>query len=169
MAVCDFGGSFFSTNFIDRDSCFTFLSYKLPQDVFVAGVEGNVHQIVIRYSHFDSTYAGYTLHNFDLRQEFQDIDDSHAPHVVPIGKTLIRIDRISMNITRQVPDYVLVKVSDLVDDQVNLIRVECSDDDSSKITNILNVSKMSNMRSLVSGNADSIPDFSVYSGSEFFF
>ena len=169
MAVCDFGGSFFSTNFIDRDSCFTFLSYKLPQDIFVAGVEGNVHQIVIRYSHFDSTYAGYTLHNFDLRQEFQDIDDSHAPHVVPIGKTLIRIDRISMNITRQVPDYVLVKVSDLVDDQVNLIRVECSDDDSSKITNILNVSKMSNMRSLVSGNADFIPDFSVFSGSEFFF
>lgn len=168
MIICSMIDSFYSANFIDQKNCRHVVSYQLPNNVFISNVEGNVHMVVVKYAHYDSTYAGYSLHSFDLRYEYQDIDDSLAPHVIPMAKTLIRLDRVSMNLTRQVQPYLFVKASDLNPDSVTMIRVDCTDG-SGTATNIVNVTALSNMKKNVYSNGDSVPNFNVYPGSHVIF
>jgi hypothetical protein len=167
--VCDIISSFYSSNFIDVSSCKNIKTFVIPQDVAVANIEGNVHQLVIKYCHFDSTYAGYSVHNFDLNDEFSHIDDSQAPHVVPLGKSLIKVDRDYMNITRQIEPYIYINVEKLKDDVQNSVSVVCTDGSGAKATNILKIRKLSDMRQGVEGQAASIPLLAAYVGHGFSF
>lgn len=162
--VCDIISSFFSSNFIDRTSCRNIKTFVLPDNVAVANVEGNVHQLVVKYCHFDSTYAGYTVHNFDLNDEFSHIDDSQAPHVVPLGKSLIKVDRYFMNITRQVEPYIYVEVEKLTDNVENSVTVNCTDGSGISARNVLKITKLSDMKQGVFGNASAVPLLGAYVG-----
>lgn len=168
MVVCDLIDSFYSLNFIDRSSCVQSVTYVLPENVYITKVEGNVHQVVVKYAHFDGTYAGFSLHDYDLKYEFSDIDDSQAPHAIPIGKTLIKVGRDTLNLTRQVKPYVFVDLNDLMNDTVTTIRVECSDSEG-LATNFIQIYKMSDMRKNVVGDPDSIPAIGAYPGTEVWF
>ena len=165
LLVCDIIDSFYSLNFIDKDSCRVSASYVLPADVYITKVEGNVHQVVTKYAHFDGTYAGYSSHNFDLNQEFADIDDSQAPQAIPLGKTLVLIGKDSMRLTRQVKPYLFIRVDDAQDDSTSLIRVDCADEDGS-VSNFVTVYKMSDMRKHVVGAPESIPSLALYPGTD---
>lgn len=169
MYVCDFGGDFNTSKFIDMDSCKTYLSYKTFDNVSISNAEGNQHQIVVKYCHDDSTYAGYSLHNFDLRIEENHYDDSMAPHLVPLGRTLVRVTRDNIDLLRMVRDYVIVNATDLVSG-MNTIRIDCTDDDTpTPVSAILYVTKMDNMKSEVRAVTDRVPEFSVYEDSQFMF
>lgn len=73
-------------------------------------------------------------------------------------------------IHRMVPPYFKVKASDLAEDKLNIIRIECTDDDTTKpVANYLNITQISNMNYGVFLNKDKIPDFSVYDGGRFMF
>jgi hypothetical protein len=138
MVICDLIDSIYSLNFIDRSSCVQSVTYVLPENVYITKVEGNVHQVVVKYAHFDGTYAGYSLHDYDLRYEYSDIDDSLAPHAIPMGKTLVKVDRTTLKLTRQVKPYVFVDVNDLANDTVTTIRVECTDSEGTA-TNFIQI------------------------------
>lgn len=169
LSKCDFGGDFSSPSFIDADDCAQMHSYNISDNATISLVEGNVHQLVIKYVYFDGTYAGYSVHNFDLRIEWLHIDDSQASHLVPLGKNLVRVNKDSMEIHRMVPDFVYFKGSDLADG-MNLIRIECTDQDSTTpVPNILRVYKMDDLKENVIANGTQLPTFSVYEGDEIFF
>lgn len=169
LYVCDIISSFFSSNFIDRSSCRNILSFKIPDSVAVANVEGNIHQIVVKYCHFDSSYAGYSVHNFDLNDEFSHIDDSQAPHVVPLGKSLIKVDRQYMNITRQVGPYIYILVEKLTDNVQNNITVTCTDGSGATARNTLKITKLSDMKQGVYGDAGALPLLATYIGQSMTF
>ncbi len=167
--VCDFSGEWNTSNFIDLDSCKTYTSFKTFDNVSISNAEGNAFQIVVKYCHDDSTYAGYSLHNFDLRIEDNHYDDSLAPHLVPLGKTLVRVTRNNIDILRMVPDYIIINATELVSG-INNIRIDCTDDDTTTpVTYMLYVTKMDNMKSEVRAVADRVPEFSVYEDSMFMF
>lgn len=169
IAICNIVSSFYSENFIDKSRCRRSSSFVLPDNVYVSDVEGNVHQVVIKYNHYDGTYAGYSVHNFDLRDEHSFIDDSKAPHIVPIGKSLIKLSRTSMNITRQVAPYIYVDLSQLADDQVNYVKITCQDGKGGQASNTLEIMKMSDMRLGVDGDASKIQKLATYEGDSVFF
>lgn len=169
LSVCDFGGDFGTPKFVDFDDCAGIPSYSLATQVAVSGVEGNVHQIVVKYVHYDNTYAGFSLHNFDLKFEYQDIDDSKASHYVVLEKNLIKVTKDVMEIHRIVPPFLLIKASDLNPGK-NIIRVECIDSDEQEpIQNFINFVKMDNLKDAVSFNSSSLSDFEVYEGDQHVF
>ena len=169
LAVCDFGGDFGTHNFIDVENCGALPSYNLTDNASVSGVEGNVHQVVVKYVYFDNTYAGYSVHNFDLKLEWSHIDDSLAAHVVPIGKNLIRVNSTIMEIHRIVPPFVFIKAEDLFPG-VTKIRVECIDDDETDyVPNFMNFTKMDNLKDSVTFNGTGLPQFSAYEGDDVVF
>lgn len=169
LAVCDFAGDFGTPTFVDPDYCNPFLTYAIPDNITIATVEGNTHQVVIKYVYYDSTYAGFSIHNFDMHFEYAHIDDSLAAHVVPLGKSLIRVNRTTLQIFRQVPEFYFLKVDDLTPGQ-NVIRVQCTDDDTpSAVANFIYVNKMANMKDNVVGNNTTIPEFSAYEGGDLMF
>ena len=129
LHICDFGGQPLTPAFINLASCQTYLSYRTYDNVSISNVEGNGHMVVVKYCHFDSTYAGYSLHQFDLRYEDNQYDNSSAAHLIPLGRTLVNITRTNMSLYRQVEPYILVKASDLADGN-NSIRVDCTDKDN---------------------------------------
>ena len=169
ISICDIISSFYSGNFIDKSSCTHIPTTILPQDVYVSYVEGNVHQVILKYSHFDSTYAGYSVHNFDLLDQYADIHDSLAPHVVPIGQSLVRLTKLSMNITRQVEPYIYVDVSKLEDNIDNIVKIKCTDADGGSAQNEVMIFKLSDMRLGVYGRADKIPLLATYKGQSLVF
>ena len=169
LAVCDFGGDFGTPSFVDADFCAALPSYTLSDNSSVSGVEGNVHQVVVKYVYFDNTYAGYSVHNFDLKLEWSHIDDSLAAHVVPIGKNLIRVNSTTMEIHRIVPPFVFIKAEDLFPG-VTKIRVECIDDDETDyVPNFINLTKMDSMKDYVVSNNTGLPGFEVFEGDSHFF
>ena len=89
LHICNIDGSFNSSTFIQESDCRTYLSYRTFDNVSISNVEGNQWMVVVKYCHFDSTYAGYSLHQFELRYEDNRYDDSTAPHLVPLGRTLV--------------------------------------------------------------------------------
>ena len=169
ISICNFGGNFNETDFIDHSSCSSIESFVIPDDVSISVVEGNIHQIVVQYVHYDSTYAGFSLHSFDLKFETKHIDDSLAHHLVPLGKTLIKVNKTDVVIHRMVPPYFFVKAEQLKDGP-QTIRVECNDTDSTTpVANFINITKLASMTDGVYLNHDKIPDFSVYEGDHFMF
>ena len=167
--VCNFQGDFGTPAFIDKDNCNSMPSYQIPDDVSISVVEGNIHQLVIQYVHFDSTYAGYSHHNFDLLFETKYIDDQYAYHLVPLGKSIIRVNRTELGIYRMVRPYFLIKADELKDG-FNSIRVECKDLDTlSPVATFINVTKLASMTDGVYINEDKIHSFSVYDGGQFMF
>jgi hypothetical protein len=167
--ICNFQGNFGQSNFIDTKSCSSIPSFKIPDDVSISLVEGNIHQIVVQYVHFDSSYAGYSLHNFDLQYEKFEIYDTYAFHKVPLGKSLIKVNRTALAIYRMVDDYFFINADELKDGG-NIIRVECSDSESTTpVANYISVTKLTSMTDGVFLNNDKIPDFSVYDGGRFMF
>ena len=169
ISICNFNGNFGDANFIDTNACASIPSFTIPDDVAISLVEGNVHQIVIQYAHFDSTYAGYSLHNFDLRYETNHIDDSLAHHNIPIGKSIIKVNKTGLAIQRMVPPYFFIKAEKL-DAKQQIIRVECKDVDSTTpVANFINITMIESMLDGVYLNHDKIPDFSVYDGGRFMF
>ena len=169
LSKCDFAGDFGTANFIDLAGCARMHSYNISDNASISGVEGNVHQVVVKYVYFDNTYAGYSVHNFDLKLEWLHIDDSQAAHFVPLGKNLVRVNQTKLEIHRMVPPFVYIKASDLVTG-VNMIRVECKDDDSADyVPNFIAAFMMGNMKDNVVVNESALPKFSVYEGDEIFF
>lgn len=74
-----------------------------------------------------------------------------------------------MSLYRQVPAYVYVE-SPLLADGTNLVRIDCTDDDSSiPVTNVITVNKMVDMKDMVMANNTAIPDFNVYEDDHFMF
>ena len=164
LHICDFGGQPLTPNFINLNSCQTYLSYRTYDNVSISNVEGNGHHVVVKYCHFDSTYAGYSLHQFDLRYETNQYDISTAAHLVPLGRTLVNITKTNMSLYRQVEPYILTAASDLVDG-MNIIRVDCTDNENkTAVSSFFNVQKMNNIRDLVFANQTTVPEFSVYEG-----
>ena len=169
ISVCNFQGNFTQSNFVDTKACSAIPSYQIPDNVSISVVEGNVHQLVVQYTHFDSTYAGFSLHNFDLKFEMSHIDDSLAHHFVPLGKSIIKVNKTTLAIHRMVPPYFFVNADDLKDG-FNSIRVDCTDADStSAVSTFINITKLASMTDGVYLNHDKIPDFSVYDGGRFMF
>ena len=169
ISVCNFNDAFGTPNFIDTKACAVMPSYKIPDNVSISVVEGNVHQLVVQYVHFDSTYAGFSLHNFDLRWETNHIDDSLAHHLVPLGKSIVKVNKTDLAIHRMVPPFFFVKADDLADG-FNSIRIECKDAESmTPVPNFINITKLTSMTDGVYLNHDKIPDFSVYDGGRFMF
>ena len=169
LSKCDFVGEFGSANFIDMDGCARMHSYNISDNASISGVEGNVHQVVVKYVYFDNTYAGYSVHNFDLKLEWLHIDDSQAAHYVPLGKNLVRVNQTNLEIHRMVPPFVYIKGSDLVPG-VNKIRVECMDEDMHDfLPNFITVTMMANMKDNVVVSESALPKFSVYEGDEIMF
>lgn len=170
LAICNFGGSWTDGNFLSTDNCAAMPSYVLPTGVFISRVEGSDYLVVVKYVHADSSYAGYSLHNFGLKTEESDISDM-SPHVVPFGKALIMADHNDFNITWQVPPYYYLSVNDLTTvDAPTLIRVQAQDDNTTTpVYATVNVTKMGSIYSLVSLNQQNIPDFNIYEGTDLWF
>lgn len=170
LYVCNFLESRGSPSImIDQDSCNPIHTFQIPNDAAISYVEGNTHQIVIRYTHFDSTYAGYSVHNFDLKFEYSHIDEDSAPHVIPIGKTLIRLNKTTAEILRQVDPYYFVHASDL-NPGANLVRIDCTDAQTpQKVSNIFTINMMANMKDMVFTTNITVPEFAAYENSDLFF
>ena len=170
LYICDINGDFSSGSLIRPEDCKTYLSYKTYDNVSISNVEGNQWMVVVKYCHFDSTYAGYSLHQFELRYEDNRYDDSLAPHLVPLGRTLVNVTKTNMSLFRQVAPYVYAEGENLIDG-TNLIRVDCTDDDSPTlpVSNIITANKMINMKDMVMANSTVIPDFNVYEDDYFMF
>ena len=168
--ICNFQGKFGESNFIDTKACSSITSFKIPDGVEISVVEGNIHQIAVQYTHYDSTYAGYSIHNFDMQFEVNDIDDKEADHLIPLGKSLIRVNNATLKIHRMVPPYFFIKAEDLKSTQVNKVRVQCTDNDSKDpVVNVITLTKLDSLLDGVVLNKDKIPDFSVYDGGRFMF
>lgn len=164
--VCNFKGAWGAPDFVDKTTCASMQSYHIPDDVAVDDVEGNAHQIVVKYTHFDGTYAGYSAHNFDLRMEWSRIDDSQAHHLIPLGKTLMALNRTHLDIHRMVPPYFYLKADGLKAGN-NIIRIDCQDNTTSKpVSGMLNVYMIESMKNGVTINGDIIQDFAVYDGEK---
>lgn len=166
LNVCDFGGEFGTPEFINLATCRTYLSYRTYDNVSISEVEGNQHQIVVKYTHADSSYAGYSLHQLELRFEENYYDMEDAPHLVPIGRTIVKITKTNMTLYRMVSPYVLVNAPDLADG-TNIIRVDCTDDDNTTtVTNFMYAYKMVNIKDAVIANQSLVPEFSLYENDE---
>lgn len=160
--ICNFAGPFGTPNFIDTQNCNPIATFAIPNDVGVQIVEGNIHQVVIKYTHFDSTYAGFSLHNFDLKFERNHIDDSQAPQVVPIGKSIVGFGQSIAEIHRIVPPYYFVAGTDL-HNSINNIRIDCTDDDTqTPVSKFVTINMMQSMRDLVMTTNSSIPELATY-------
>ena len=169
ISICNFQGRFGEQNFIDVKACAAMPSIQIPDGVSISVVEGNVHQVNVQYVHFDSTYAGFSNHNFDLRHEFSHIDDQYAHHLIPLGKSLIKVNKTELAIHRMVPPYFFVKADELKAG-LNIIRIECKDiDTTSPVASYINVTMLESMNDNVYLNKDKIPDFSAYDGGRFMF
>ena len=167
--ICNFKGQWGAADFIDVSACASMQSYHIPDDVAIDDVEGNDHQIIIKYNHFDGTYAGYSAHNFDLRMEWSHIDDSQAHHLVPLGKTLMALNRTNLDIHRMVPPYFYLPAEGLLPGN-NIIRIDCQDDTTPKpVSGMLNVYMIESMKDGVTLNGAIIQDFSVYDGERLMF
>jgi hypothetical protein len=167
--ICNFKGVWGADDFIDKESCSSIESYHIPDDVSIDDVEGNVHQVVVKYTHFDGTYAGYSAHNFDLRFEWSRIDDSKAHHVLPLGKSLMALNQTHLDIHRMVSPYFYLAAEGLAPGN-NIIRIDCQDDTTPKpVSGMLNVYMIESMKDGVTLNGSLIHDFSVYDGERFMF
>ncbi len=166
IAVCDFGGEWSQSNFINTNSCTSYLSFSTLDNVSISNIEGNSHQLVVKYTHADSTYAGFSLHNFDLHIEYNQYDVSTSPHLIPLGRSLVSVTKTNMSLYRMVTPYVLVQGSDLCDG-FNMIRIQCTDQETtSPVTVFFNITKMTNMRDMVFANQSLVPEFGLYEGDE---
>lgn len=162
--ICNFKGEWGTSDFIDLKACSSMPSYHIPDDVSIDDVEGNDHQVVVKYTHFDGTYAGYSAHNFDLKMEWSKIDDSLAHHLVPLGKTLMALNRTHLDIHRMVPPYFYVQASHLAAGN-NIIRVDCQDSTTIEpVAGKINIYMIESMKDGVYLNGSWLQDFSVYDG-----
>ena len=145
-------------------------SYHLNANTHISKVEGNIHQIVIKYVHGDSSYAGWSVHNFELRYEDSEMSDT-VDHVVPVGRNLIYVNDHLMYVTQSVRPYYYLEVNTLIKvDTPTVIRIQCKDDQTTDfVATFINVTKMANIFSLVSFNQSNIPDFNVYENGDLFF
>lgn len=128
LAVCNIIGEFGESNFVDRNCSQIPASLEHGTDFTISEVEGNVHQILVRYTHADGVYAGYSWHSFDLKMESSHLDDTHSPGVVVLQKDLVVINQKDMGIIREVPAFVYLRASDLCNETSTVkIPVSCKD------------------------------------------
>jgi hypothetical protein len=165
VAICDIISNFYDSNFINKAGCNQFTSFKMPQNVdgtYITAVEGNIHHIIVKYCYYDSTYAGYSIHSFDYKYEYVDIQDSQAPHVIPMGKTFVYVTKNSAAISRQVDPYYYVNLFNATSTLVET--VQCWDLDTPPTNVTVTINYMGNMNWNASISPGNIPAFSVYEG-----
>lgn len=168
--ICNFHGSWESGSFIDTSNCKISPTSNIPDDIYISTVEGNAHQVVIKYVFDDSTYAGYTVENFDLRVGWWDLDDSLAPHYVPIGKSLIRVNSQQFDIYRMVLPYFFSPAygPQGLGQRQNQIRIDCiAPNNGSTVTNFINIYVLTSMLDNVYVNNNNLyPVLNAYPGSD---
>ena len=170
IQICDLTDNFFSANFIDYPNCNGFPSFKLPeaQDAFIASVEGNIHQIVVKFTHPDSSYAGYSLHNFDMKYETTHIDETAAPIVIPLGKSLVFLGQSLINLYREVPPYAYIDASQLNFNTPQTVRITCTDSNNTA-TNDVALFVLGDMNNIITSTGVNLPDFDAYPGTDLYF
>lgn len=169
ISICDFFGPWGTANYIDVPNCRRYPTVNIPDDVAISTIDGNVHQIVINYVFFDGTYAGYTVENFDLRTGWYDLDDSLAPHYIPIGKSLIRLNSQQFDIFRMVTPYYYVQTKDM-NPGSRMIRIDCIDPSQGNqtVSGFVNMTVLANMNDGVRVlNQNPFYQISMYEGQDY--
>ena len=167
--VCNFEGRFGSPNFIDSSNCMNISSFAAPDDVTIAIVEGNHNQVVVKYTHFDGTYAGYSLHSFFLNHSYSHINDANPFQAIPFDTTLVLMNNLGSYLTRQVFPYYFVSFGSQTNATSQNVTVQCSDDTTPATNFTFGLNIMHDMHDMVSANSTVVPQLAAYEGGDLMF
>jgi hypothetical protein len=169
LYICNFEGKFGNPDFVDSMDCLNASSFAVPDDATISIVEGNKYQAVVKYTHFNGDYAGYSLHSFFLNHSYSHIEEANPYQAVPFATTLILLNQTGAYLTRQVFPYYFVSFDAQTNLTFQMVRIDCSDADTQNATFIFNLSIMHDMRDLVSANTTVVPQLAAYEGENLLF
>lgn len=170
IAVCNIVGKFGINTFIDPLCSFVDTKTAQSPSGFIAAVEGNVHQLVVKFVLADGTYNGYTWHSFDLNRDDAHFEPGNTPGVAVLGKNLIVVSETNMGIIRQVPSFVYFNAGDLGNKtDTYKITVNCTDDNTPLVvSSLISARVLHNIYDDVTGNTTALANLLVYEGDTFY-